>query len=93
MRKRISPARCGRSRIGPAKPKVVAKIRRTKTQAYTEDWSSITAKIRARDGQACRLCRSTNSLQVHHLIPVSRGGLTINSNLMTLCIKCHERKH
>ena len=92
MKKRIAPTRFKRPKVG-IKPRAVTKIRRTKAQAYTADWSAITARIRKRDGNKCRQCGSTSSLQVHHIVHVARGGLTINSNLMTLCKKCHERKH
>ena len=72
----------------------VAKIRRTKTQAYTTDWNSISAAVIARDGHRCTRCKragtATNKLRAHHIIPVSKGGRTVSYNLKTLCDQCHE---
>jgi len=77
------------------KVSVVSKIRRSLTKAYTKDWSSISAYIMKRDGYRCRECGATRSerrLEVHHIIPISRGGQTVPYNLRTLCYLCHERK-
>lgn len=49
-----------------------------------------------RDGYRCQLCgRSANDgviLHVDHVIPVSRGGRTVMSNLRTLCEECNLGK-
>lgn len=74
------------------KPKMVAKVRRTKQQAYTDNWSAISAAVKKRDGYKCRLCSCTEYLQVDHIIPVSKGGQTIMSNLWTLCDICHSKR-
>lgn len=31
--------------------------------------------------------------EVHHIVPVSRGGTNSENNLMSLCRSCHNRKH
>lgn len=52
-------------------------------------------RILKRDGMKCKICgRSPNSntdieLHVHHIRPWSRGGLTDDENLITLCHTCH----
>ncbi len=74
-------------------PKIVAKVRRTKVQAYTSNWSAISAAIMKRDGHKCTQCGATKGLQVHHIIPVASGGRTCGYNLKTLCIHCHNKKH
>lgn len=85
-----------RVRIGPPKvgPKMVSKIRRTQTQAYGDrkSWSKTSLAVKTRDGFRCRLCPRTTDLQVDHIIPVSRGGLTIMRNLWTLCAICHSKR-
>ena len=45
-----------------------------------------------RDGNRCAIdgCRSRNRLQVHHVVPRSRGGPTDPSNLITLCWYHHH---
>lgn len=52
-------------------------------------------KILKRDNYRCRVCgRSSEEnvdivLHVHHFIPAEKGGLTNESNLITLCHTCH----
>ena len=92
MRTRVRPARF---RVKPVvtKAKVVAKVRRTVAQAYTLNWDAISKAIIKRDGGRCKECGSTTRLNVHHILPVSRGGQTVSWNLKTLCHSCHSRKH
>lgn len=53
-------------------------------------------RILKRDGYRCRLCgrRSADhvdvELHVHHIRPWARGGLTEDTNLITLCHTCHR---
>jgi hypothetical protein len=44
------------------------------------------------DGNRCAIdgCRSRNRLQVHHIIPWSRGGPTDPENLLTVCWYHHQ---
>lgn len=74
------------------RPPVVSKIRRTRLEAYTEGWSAISKRVMARDGRKCKKCGSVVGLQVHHIIPISRGGRTIDLNLITLCRVCHAKE-
>jgi len=92
MRPRQRPARF---KVGPTttRPKVVAKVRRTKVEAYGVDWDAISRAVIRRDGGHCSECPATKGLNVHHIIPVSRGGRTVSFNLKTLCHRCHSRKH
>ena len=45
----------------------------------------------------CELClkegRMTPVYEVHHIVPVLRGGRHIDSNLMSLCRSCHNKIH
>lgn len=93
MRQRQRPTKVRRLLVGPARPKFVSKIRRTKVQAYTEEWDSISASVIRRDNYRCVECGSKKRLQAHHVIPVSKGGLTVRWNLRTLCEACHCKKH
>lgn len=52
----------------------------------------IRAAVLLRDGARCRKCRTTLRLEVDHIIPVSKGGRTEESNLQTLCRRCNRRK-
>ena len=48
---------------------------------------------KTRDKHRCRVCKSEEELQVHHLTPRSQGGTDKLSNLMTLCKHCHDAHH
>jgi 5-methylcytosine-specific restriction endonuclease McrA len=75
-----------------AKPAIVAKIRRSKEKAYGSygDWMKLRAAVIARDGGKCRKCGSTEHLQVDHIRPVAKGGLSVMRNLWTLCAYHHS---
>lgn len=55
-------------------------------------------EIKRRDGYACRRCHISVAeephllLEVDHIVPVSRGGLTNHQNLQTLCWRCNRSK-
>ena len=46
-----------------------------------------------RDRYHCRFCRTTHGLTPHHIVYRSQGGTDDLSNLLTLCIKCHNAVH
>lgn len=50
--------------------------------------------IQAQGGEFCALCgsRSTNQLQVDHVVPVSIGGRDHLSNMQLLCTDCNSAK-
>lgn len=54
--------------------------------------------IKARDNHACRNCSVSLAaephllLEVDHIVPVSRGGLSTPENLQTLCWRCNRSK-
>jgi hypothetical protein len=52
----------------------------------------VRAAVLLRDGARCRKCRTALRLEVDHIIPVSKGGKTEESNLQTLCRRCNRRK-
>lgn len=45
----------------------------------------------------CEMClkegRFVKVEEVHHIVPLSRGGTNDESNLMSLCRSCHEKIH
>ena len=42
----------------------------------------------------CNICnKETEQLEKHHIIPVSRGGLNKDSNMILLCVNCHGLAH
>ena len=49
---------------------------------------------KARDDYKCQCCGKKNCrLEVHHLLPRSRGGSDKLANLLTLCTDCHSLAH
>lgn len=64
-------------------------------------WKRIRERIRERDGWACRECGATKEqgtkLDVHHIVAAedwtNPGPANDPSNLLTLCVDCHARKH
>lgn len=45
-------------------------------------------------GNRCAYCGAEPpELQVKHIVPVSRGGLTAMNNLTVACAPCNQRKH
>lgn len=53
-------------------------------------------QIMIRDHYTCQICGKYMpdevGLQIDHIIPVSKGGKTVPSNLQVLCDKCNRRK-
>lgn len=60
--------------------------------------SRLRNSIKARDNHTCRYCSVSLVaephllLEVDHIIPISRGGLSTPENLQTLCWKCNRSK-
>lgn len=52
--------------------------------------------ILTRDHYKCQICGRTQNdgaiLEVDHIMPVSKGGLTTDENLQTLCHECNQGK-
>ena len=53
---------------------------------------SIRAAVLVRDRGRCRRCRRAINLEMDHIVPVSKGGKTEESNLQTLCRRCNRAK-
>ncbi len=60
--------------------------------------SKLRQHIKERDNYTCKFCgNSTHKepnllLEIDHIIPVAKGGLTEEDNLQTLCWKCNRSK-
>lgn len=57
---------------------------------------SLRYDILKRDGFRCQICGATADdgvkLHIDHILPVSKGGLTVTNNLRVLCDKCNLGK-
>lgn len=62
-------------------------------------WSSNRKAALRRDSRTCQRCSadggegSEHDLQVHHITPRENGGNDKLSNLITLCVPCHDAVH
>ncbi|GED20643.1 hypothetical protein KGI01_23840 [Kurthia gibsonii] len=60
--------------------------------------SKLREKIKERDNYTCQNCNlSINDepnllLEIDHIIPISKGGMSSEDNLQTLCWKCNRSK-
>ncbi len=60
--------------------------------------SKLREKIKQRDNYTCQQCGlSTNDeknllLEIDHIIPLSKGGMSTEENLQTLCANCNLGK-
>lgn len=60
--------------------------------------SKLRQHIKERDGFTCKQCGASVSqepnllLEIDHIIPISKGGLTTEDNLQTLCWRCNRKK-
>lgn len=68
---------CDQNNIKPRRKPISKKLR----------WT-----ILERDGHQCRACGAKNCLEIDHIIPQSKGGLTVESNLQVLCADCNKGK-
>ncbi len=63
---------------------------------YGRAWKRIRDRY-AQTHPLCEMClkegRLTPVEEVHHILPISRGGDHRESNLMSLCQSCHTKLH
>ncbi len=63
---------------------------------YGRAWKRIRDRYAAAH-PLCEMCLKEGKLtpveEVHHILPVSRGGTHDRSNLMSLCRSCHNKIH
>lgn len=68
-------------------PRCVALYRAQRSAAYRYARLGI-----PRPHGRCAVCGSREGLTWDHIVPVSRGGKTVMSNLRVLCRPCNSRK-
>jgi 5-methylcytosine-specific restriction endonuclease McrA len=62
-----------------------------KHRGFDRQWDSIRKDVYKRDGYKCVLCGETGKeLHAHHIWARAHGGQDRMSNLVTLCIDCHD---
>ena len=63
-----------------------------KSAPYHKEWKSVRRRALERDGYKCRLCSSTDRIQVHHKIPYRYCHSHDLDNLISLCRSCHSKE-
>ena len=75
--------------------------RKLTSYSYSRDPHVVTAALRRADG-VCQLCdqdapfkkkRGEPFLEVHHIIPLAKGGKDQLKNAVALCPNCHRKMH
>jgi 5-methylcytosine-specific restriction endonuclease McrA len=66
---------------------------KTKLDIERDQYLELRSKILLRDNFKCQECGYYKHLEVHHIIPRSKGGSDDPENLVTLCQRCHDKKH
>jgi hypothetical protein len=64
-------------------------------EGYPKNWELLRAMILTRDNYECNEKNASCSgpLQIHHILPLSKGGTNKENNLITLCMYHHCLKH
>lgn len=67
-------------------------------KALKQNWWDIRKRVNERDGGVCQMLIGSRPCgakanDIHHIIPLSRGGTTTFSNLIAVCKSCHEKRH
>lgn len=66
-------------------------------KGYPDDWDDRRKAVYQRDGYSCQMCgigggkKGGATLDVHHIMPKSKGGQHQPHMLLTLCRYCHGR--
>jgi len=60
-------------------------------KSNSAQWKKIRLRILNRDGRECYWC-GMDADTVDHIIPVAKGGLDIDDNLVAACRKCNFSK-
>ena len=68
-------------------------IHATSNRPNPDVWNYLRSQIFIRDNFTCQYCGARNTrLECDHIIPVSRGGSSEESNLTTACFECNRSK-
>jgi 5-methylcytosine-specific restriction protein A len=60
-------------------------------RGYDANWKRLSKQLRLLQPY-CSFCKRTKDLTVDHIVPLSNGGFTVESNLQVLCRSCNSSK-
>lgn len=69
-----------------------------KAKGKREDWSSryipdeVRERVMERCKRRCVTCASADTLEIDHIVPISKGGTGAEENLQVLCRSCNRKK-
>src|ERR1700681_4926597 len=66
---------------------------RPRIRMAPELFARLRREVLERDGWRCQRCGCSKNLDVHHIIRRSALGDDAETNLITLCRKCHQLLH
>jgi 5-methylcytosine-specific restriction endonuclease McrA len=75
------------------KPKSQPADKREKKRAKELAWRRVRAWVLVRDLRKCRVCKTAEGVDVHHIKFRSVGGDSTPENLAVLCRCCHSDVH
>lgn len=71
--------------------KIITDLKRDKVRWEREDgWIPHDIYTELKKIKHCQKCKAEGRLQIHHKLPVSKGGKSERSNLIVLCRDCHR---
>lgn len=72
--------------------KMKSKSRNTYSMGIKNSWWKTSEHVRKREKGKCFYCGAP-ATEVHHIIPLSRGGTNSNLNMVLVCHRCHALRH
>ena len=54
---------------------------------------SFRKELKNKLGGTCVNCGSTENIEYHHIVPLINGGTNKFTNIVPLCVECHEKAH
>jgi len=80
--------------FGPVdlEPKHHAPSHKKRYKDYGEDWDELSNTCLILANHTCVDCGKP-ATQVHHIVPLSKGGTNEQRNLKALCFRCHSKYH
>ncbi|HFL3607959.1 TPA: HNH endonuclease [Clostridioides difficile] len=79
---------------GMKKSKETKKIQNTYEELRQEfTKKSFRAELKLRLGSTCANCGSIENIEYHHIVPLINNGTNKLSNIVPLCVECHEKSH
>ena len=69
------------------------RFKRPRLKVEPEAYRQLCQEVLERDSWRCQTCGGIEGLQVHHIQPRSRLGDDSAENLISLCVRCHQKAH